>query len=345
MIEHSSVKTGGFLAWIFNYYRLVRKLVKDQRVSIWPKLFLVGMPLLYFLFPMPDDTLPVIGILDDTIFILLCAYIFVHLCPARIVSEHRTAISGCLVPDSTINIEKYRYPEEIHDLAMGYIVIFLLLALGGYLGAIIALGGFVLVYIANRMHEAQLLANAVLVTRTQLPRLYTALRSAQNELPDVDVRLFVKQDPTLNAYTFGNKPPYTIVLNSAMVEKFTPEEIQAIIGHELGHILFGHLQLTNLMYGPGQVAGLIFYRWRRACEYSADALALKASRNNIKVLTSAMVKMGSGLASTELNVDEFLRQVDSQEQSQVNIAERSSTHPFILNRVRRLIQLSRQPWI
>ena len=71
----------------------------------------------------------------------------------------------------------------------------------------------------------------------------------EQHLSPVNVELFVTQEANMNAYTYGYSEPYNIILTSGLVERLNEAEIQAVIGHELGHIYFGHVRLTNLMGG------------------------------------------------------------------------------------------------
>ena len=58
--------------------------------------------------------------------------------------------------------------------------------------------------------------------------------------------LFVSQTPFLNAQAIGVDKPF-IVLNSALVESLNEEELLAVIGHELGHCLSGHVLYKTLL--------------------------------------------------------------------------------------------------
>ncbi len=52
---------------IFNHFQLTWRLMRDQRVQSWLKLFIVIIPLIYVAIPAPDDFIPIIGLLDDLI--------------------------------------------------------------------------------------------------------------------------------------------------------------------------------------------------------------------------------------------------------------------------------------
>ena len=69
-----------------NYFKLVTRLIADERVNPLLKLLPIGAGV-YFL--IPD---PIIGPFEDTAFLGFAVYLFVELCPEEIVEEHRRAL-------------------------------------------------------------------------------------------------------------------------------------------------------------------------------------------------------------------------------------------------------------
>jgi len=321
----------------FNHFRLTWRLSRDERVSLWLKLFLGGAPLVYAALPTPDDFLPVVGLLDELVFLGLSTLIFNAACPMAIVNEHKNIIEGG-VGNPAADLDLYRYPSEQRDLASGFAITFLLLILGGWYAGILGALLFGIGYLSARLMRSRALSNAVQVTENQLSHLHEPLQAAKRHLPPTTVELFVTQNPVLNAYTFGYGEPYTIILTSALVERLTPDEIQAVIGHELGHVHLGHASLISLMSGIGGIARLLFFRWSRSCEYSADAIALMASGGDVRPVVSSLLKLTSGLTDVAVDVDTFLRQADGENGAAASVAELTSTHPFINNRIKNLVQ-------
>ena len=324
---------------IINHFRLSGRLFFDRRVGGWLKAFMLGLPVIYFLIPLPDSFIPVIGIIDNTIFVGILTLIFNGMCPRGLVTEHREKIWKTS-PAPAFDLDAYRDPEEGRDLAIGFGVTFGLLAVFGYPAGLIGLFFFGAGYISSRMSRSSVLANAIQVTPQQLPEIYQSLAQAKRHLPEVKVNLLVTQNPSMNAFAFGFDEPYSIVLTSGLVEKFTPDEIQAVIGHEMGHILFEHVRLTSLMSGIGSWLRLLFYQWSRSCEYSADAVGLAACGGNLVPVVSTMIKLGSGLTKSPIDVQAFLDQLDAESGRDASVAEKLSTHPFIVNRVLRLKKLA-----
>lgn len=324
---------------LFNHFHLTWRLAWDRRVSLWLKLFLILAPLIFALIPTPLDPIPLIGLLDDFAILGLCSYIFSVICPMSIVAEHRRIINRG-GGDPGYDLDANRYPSEQRDLAVGFTITLLIIILGGYFAGLIGLLIFGLGYISSRMLRGQALSNAVQITDRQLPHLYRSLENAQAKLPPVSVELFVTQNPRMNAFTFGYSEPYSIILTSGLVERLNEAEIQAVIGHELGHIYFGHVRLISLMSGLGSPARLLFYNWNRACEYSSDSIALLASGGNPEPVVSALLKISSGLTDIAVDLNEFLGQMEGKADKAASAAEFVSTHPFINNRIKNLIKLS-----
>uniref|UniRef100_A0A7S3EDK0 Peptidase M48 domain-containing protein n=1 Tax=Rhodosorus marinus TaxID=101924 RepID=A0A7S3EDK0_9RHOD len=96
------------------------------------------------------------------------------------------------------------------------------------------------------------ISTGVLVGPKQLPKIHDQLLEACEVLRITNIpELYIKQNPLPNAYTLainGRKP--FIVVHTSLVELLTPEELQAVIAHELGHLKCEHgvwLTLANLI--------------------------------------------------------------------------------------------------
>ena len=328
------------LTKIINYFRLTWLLSWDKRVSLWLKSFLLLVPGIYALIPLPDDFIPVIGVIDDLILFILCSLIFVMLSPTGVVKEISTRINHTM-DDPVYDLDVYHHPGEQSGLVISFAIIAISLLIAGYPAGILGLLFFIAGIYSSRMMRGQALGNALQVSEQQLPEIHKALQKALSKLPPVKVELFVTQNPTMNAFSLGYSEPYTIFLTSALVENLDSEEIQAVIGHELGHIYFEHVRLISLMSGlGGGPVRMIFYRWSRACEYSCDGIALLASDGNPQVVISALLKLASGLKNVDLDLDAFLDQHKKQTDGSAAMAESVSSHPFINNRIQRLLSLA-----
>ena len=83
------------LASLPRYLRLYIRLMRDGRVPLKAKLFVVGA-LVYLISPvdfMPDMLLPVVGQMDDVLVLWLAFRGLLRLSPPQVVAEHQAAIS------------------------------------------------------------------------------------------------------------------------------------------------------------------------------------------------------------------------------------------------------------
>lgn len=168
------------------------------------------------------------------------------------------------------------------------------------------------------------IASSVLIGEKQLPELYELFLNACNVLDLEPPQLYIRQNPVPNAYTFAmrGKQPF-IVLHTSLIELLTPEEVQAVIGHELGHLKCEHgvyLTLANLIVlAAGQISswGAIIAQglqnqileWVRCAEFTCDRAALLATQDP-KVVISVLMKLagGSPTLAPKLDVNAFLDQ-------------------------------------
>jgi Zn-dependent protease with chaperone function len=173
------------------------------------------------------------------------------------------------------------------------------------------------------------IASSILVGENQLPHLHKLLLEACQMLDLEPPQLYVQQHPFPNAYTFAmrGKKPF-MVLHTSLIELLTPEEIQAVMAHELGHLKCEHgvyLTLANIMV---LAAGLLpdwgalvaqslqnkMLEWLRCAEFSCDRAALLACQNPRAVM-SVLMKLAGGSPSLapQLNLDAFIEQARAYE--------------------------------
>lgn len=168
------------------------------------------------------------------------------------------------------------------------------------------------------------IAASVLVGENQLPHLHQLLVDACQTLDLDPPQLYVHQHPVPNAYTFAmrGKQPF-IVLHTSLIDMLTPEEIQAVIAHELGHLKCEHsvyltpiniiILAANLIPTWGSVIAQSLQaqllEWLRCAEFTCDRAALLATQNP-RVVMSVLMKLagGSPTLAPQLNLDAFIAQ-------------------------------------
>ncbi|MEL7358296.1 MAG: M48 family metallopeptidase [Cyanobacteria bacterium J06560_6] len=170
------------------------------------------------------------------------------------------------------------------------------------------------------------IAGSVLVGHNQLPNIHQLLIEAC-EVLDLEVpQIYIKQHPVPNAYTFAmrGKQPF-VVVHTSLIELLNEAELQAVIGHELGHLKCDHgvyLTLANLLtLATSQLpfGSVLMQNWQsqimewvRCAEFTCDRAALLATQD-ARTVASVLMKLsgGSPTLSPQLNLDAFIEQANS----------------------------------
>lgn len=214
---------------------------------------------------------------------------------------------------------------------------------------------------AEQFFYLENIATSVLVGPNQLPSIYGLLVEACQVLDIEQPQLYIKQHPVPNAYTFAmrGKQPF-IVVHTSLIELLNDHELQAVIGHELGHLKCDHgvyLTLANLIalaasqlpLGPVLAQNLQsqILEWVRCAEFTCDRAALLVSQD-ARVVASVLMKLtgGSPKLSSQLNLDAFIAQASAYEdlsQDQIGaflkqIRTQELTHPVPVLRAREITQ-------
>lgn len=209
----------------------------------------------------------------------------------------------------------------------------------------------------RRLHQV-LVGNAVRIGEHQVPALWSAYQRCGHSL-DIDPMpvLYVTQTPIANALTVGANRPMVIVF-SELVTGYEPDEIEAVLAHECGHVLSEHYYYTTAFVliseflrtsVPGPLAGLpiramylALLEWSRAAELSADRASALVMGDPL-IVCRMLMRMAGG-AVDGMNLDAFITQATEYEEEEDLFArwsrawvEVALTHPFAVRRVRELI--------
>ncbi|GAA6616933.1 M48 family metallopeptidase [Scytonema sp. NUACC26] len=214
--------------------------------------------------------------------------------------------------------------------------------------------------LAEQVFYVENIASSVLVGEQQLPHLHQLLLDACKILDIEPPSLYVRQHPAPNAYTFAmrGKQPF-IVVHTSLIDMLEPEEIQAVIAHELGHLKCDHsvyLTPVNILILAAAVVPNIgsilaqaiqaqLLEWIRCAEFTCDRAALLATQDP-RVVMSVLMKLagGSPTLAPQLNLDAFIAQarayddISKTELGEMVKATRTSqlTHPVPVLRAREI---------
>ncbi len=211
---------------------------------------------------------------------------------------------------------------------------------------------------SERSLRLMYLASAVRVSDKQFLRVKLLFDEVCKTF-DVEKKpeVYVSQSTVLNAFAVGMDNPF-IVLNSGLVERLDDEELTEVLGHELGHIMSGHMLYRTLFVIlqkiskslvqfplPNWIFSGVYYalqEWSRKSELSADRAGLLATQNPDVSLRVAMKLAGGNFE--QMDVAAFLEQAEEYNKSDnagdtvfkfLNIIGES--HPFASTRALEIV--------
>ena len=167
--------------------------------------------------------------------------------------------------------------------------------------------------------KAELLGHAVKIGPRQFPRVHELAVRCADTLGIPVPTVYVVSNPHLNAATYGTNEDAFILVNSALMDHFSDEELLSVIGHECGHIHNNHVVYLTAMHYLTNVAGMVLRN-----------VALPALLS-LRALTK--LALGSQKLYEELNIDAFLEQHTEAKESLGRFGEVFSSHPWLPKRV------------
>lgn len=196
--------------------------------------------------------------------------------------------------------------------------------------------------------RSDLLGTAVRVNSRQFPAFHDQILSCSKTLDIAAPTVYVTHNPTINAGTYGTNTESFIVVNSALIDSFTNEQVLFVLGHEAGHIQNNHVvyhtAASHLASGLGifvkwasMPAGLALNGWSRRSEITCDRAGLICCRDE-KVALESIMRMGLGSQKMypNMDVEEFISQLDDIKEGWGRLTELTKTHPYLPKRIKAL---------
>jgi Zn-dependent protease with chaperone function len=156
----------------------------------------------------------------------------------------------------------------------------------------------------------------------QLPDIYRHLPVAVDALNIDEPEFYLEMNPIPNAYTMGDSQ-IAVTVTSGLLEMMNPEEVQAVIAHECGHIACRHTLYRTMarllarfgtqilgplaaLSAPVQIA--LAY-WTRRSELSADRAGAFVMRSP-RPMMDAMIRLagGSRTLTGSINFELYMEQ-------------------------------------
>lgn len=199
-------------------------------------------------------------------------------------------------------------------------------------------------------------ANAIKVGPDQYPQVHEQLIRVCDIMDTAVPPLYISQGPIANAGAVGVDNPF-IVLNSSLVELATPAELEAVIGHEVGHVMSDHALYRTMLFILLNLAAMrsplitvamrpiIFalLEWSRKAEVSCDRAGLLAGQD-VDASLGVLGVLAGGIRGEDhqLNLEAFIAQSDEYRESDglssyyKFMSMLGQSHPFAVVRVAEL---------
>jgi Zn-dependent protease with chaperone function len=208
----------------------------------------------------------------------------------------------------------------------------------------------------DRGMRERLLKEGIRLTDRLSPRIYRVFGEICKSLEiEVIPEIFCLSDPDINAFAMldvQEKGTYSLIgVTSGSLEKLSDAELKSILGHELGHFLYGNNRLNALLSQDENNPSItvlpplgesLFLRWRKKAEVSGDRVGLLAS-HDFQASAVSLMKATFGLSEKNLNLDieALLSQVDELKGRPELIEETFASHPVLPIRLKALELFSR----
>lgn len=188
----------------------------------------------------------------------------------------------------------------------------------------------------------------------QFPEIYQMVRDCSELLGiGIPTTFITAELGVLNAFALAIEDAEPmIVLNSSIVERMTPQELKAVIGHECGHVhnnhgiynVFANLLINGIgasIPGIREILALVslplrvaIQTWSRAAEVTCDRAGVLCCGEADSTISAQSKLLSGGLLSDhQINVDALLEQYDSLRSSPVRMLELLNTHPAGVRRI------------
>ena len=216
-------------------------------------------------------------------------------------------------------------------------------------------------YAVEPIVRIQSVGSGIVVNERMLPEIASLVESICARLHYAPVpSIYLSQEGEINSYTIGVSEPI-IVLTAGALENLTIEELNYLIGHEIGHMKSQHVLyhqvaamlpfLTDYVGSIGKWLStplqLALLKWARMSQFTADRAGLLAAQD-IDIPMRVLMKL-SGLPRSyhhRLDTQAFAEQAARFDDFDYNLLSRSmkffanmtSTHPWTVLRASELLK-------
>lgn len=145
------------------------------------------------------------------------------------------------------------------------------------------------------------------------PRIHAVCRTVLERLQFTEnVEFFIESSASLNCgamHRLEDDQPHLVVMTSALVERFTDQELQFVLGHEIGHLvsrIADLRQVVGFVYPPDMAMTAMLKdkleTWEKLAELSADRFGYLAAPD-FDTCLAVFFKLSSGLDAQRIACD------------------------------------------
>jgi len=192
------------------------------------------------------------------------------------------------------------------------------------------------------------------INRTFGGKVYQTCRRISDQLgyKENQIEFYVSNDGEFNSssiYSSIDGKPHIVIINRGLIERVTPQELEFIIGHEIGHLIYQHSYVTRVIQhvyptyeNLPPILQKLYDVWSKLCEISADRVGL-LSCNDLEVAVRGLFKLSSGLDDRYFNLS-YENMVKIADQTYAEMRDHpsyvSATHPANPIRIKALLEFS-----
>jgi len=189
-----------------------------------------------------------------------------------------------------------------------------------------------------------LYSNYVLVTEDLFPDISKSIDNTKEKIPlNTNFEVFIQPSATPQSLsiTLGSENNLAVVLTSSLIDLLNNIELQFVLGHEIGHHIFGHYKYPQPEDSESEHDYLQSLYLSRCAEISADRLGFLACPSLDDAILG-IIKIASGLSKKHIRVDfsSYINQLKHNKNIKSYKDQVFNTHPIFPLRARALIWFS-----
>jgi len=187
--------------------------------------------------------------------------------------------------------------------------------------------------------RGRLLGTSALAHERQFPELFDVIDRCARRLGMRTPQVFVRDDLLVPVTAVGLAEPYSVIVSSSWLRHIDEQELEFLIGCELGHIAAGHTRISSLFSASGRenpLIALVFGAWLRRTEYTADRVGLLCCRS-MEAALRAIYALSFREHKGQVQHEAFIEQREAiQRDPSLAMGEWLGETPYAVNRIMEL---------